>query len=218
MTTSSVAGSLYLWRGVANLMLMRGRLCRWGRFWGARLGLFLAGVEGGRRAVEVGLGVLLVVFVLLGRRVEWPPRRVDRLAVWLGFVGEFWEESLGSVVRYGAGRTAWGLAAVFGVGLVSGVFGVGGGWALVPVFNLVMGLPLKVAVACSEATIALGDAAAVATYLSAGFSPDFLVSTQVGAALGAFLGARVAAFVKARVVRLGVLGVLLFAAVDLLAP
>jgi len=33
---------------------------------------------------------------------------------------------------------------------------------------LVMGLPLKVAVACSEATIALGDAAA-ATYLSAGF-------------------------------------------------
>ncbi|MEM4650426.1 MAG: hypothetical protein QW086_01220, partial [Pyrobaculum sp.] len=115
-----------------------------------------------------GLGVLLllVVFVLaLGRRVEWPPRRVDRLAVRLGFVGEFWEESLGSVVRYGAGRTAWGLAAAFGVGLVSGVFGVGGGWALVPVFNLVMGLPLKVA--CSEATIALGDAAA--TYLSAGF-------------------------------------------------
>jgi uncharacterized membrane protein YfcA len=90
-----------------------------------------------------------------------------------------------------AGRTAWGLAAAFGVGLVSGVFGVGGGWALVPVFNLVMGLPLKVA--CSEATIALGDVAA-ATYLSAGFRPDFLVSTQVGVALGAFLGAWVAAF------------------------
>jgi len=116
-------------------------------------------------------------------------------------------------VRYGAGRTAWGLAATFGVGLVSGVFGVGGGWALVPVFNLVMGLPLKVA--CSEVAIALGDAAAAATYLSAGLRPDFLVSTQVGVALGAFLGARVAAFVKTRVVRLVVL---LFAAVNLLAP
>ena len=154
-----------------------------------------------------------MVFVLLGRRVEWPPRRVDGLAVRLGFVGEFWEGWLGSVVRYGAGRTAWGLAAVFGVGLVSGVFGVGGGWALVPVFNLVMGLPLKVA--CSEATIALGDAAA-ATYLSAGFRPDFLVSTQVGAVLGAFLGAWVAAL--ARVVRLVVLGVLLLAAANLLTP
>ena len=71
------------------------------------------------------------------------------------------------MVRYGAGRTARGLATVFG--LVSGVFGVGGGWALVPAFNLVMGLLLKVAVACSEVAIALGDAAAVATYLSAGF-------------------------------------------------
>jgi hypothetical protein len=96
-----------------------------GAFLGARLGLSLAGVEGGRGAVEVGLGGSLVVFVLLGRRVVWPPRRVDGLAVWLGFVGE-WESS-GSVVRCGAGRTAWGLAAVFGVGLVSGVLGVGGG-------------------------------------------------------------------------------------------
>jgi hypothetical protein len=44
----------------------------------------------GAWAVEVGL-LLLVVFVLLGRRVEWSPRRVDWLAVRLGFVGEFWE-------------------------------------------------------------------------------------------------------------------------------
>ncbi len=97
------------------MWLMRGRLCRWARFW-----------RGLRGAVEVGLGVLLVVFVLLGRRVEWSPRRVDGLAVWLGFVGEW--VSLGSVVRCGVGRTACGLAAVFGVGLVSGVFGAGGRW------------------------------------------------------------------------------------------
>ncbi len=44
----------------------------------------------------------------------------------------------------------------------------------------------------------------------------FLVSTQVGTVLGAFLGARVAAL--ARVVRLVVLGVLLLAAANLLAP
>ncbi len=55
--------------------------------------------------MEVGLGGSLVVFVLLGRRVEWPPRRVDGLAVRLGFVGEW--ESLGSVVRWGGGA-AWG--------------------------------------------------------------------------------------------------------------
>jgi hypothetical protein len=43
--------------------------------------------------------------------------------------------------------------------------GWGGGWALVPVFNLAMGVPLRVA--CSEVAITLGDAAAV--HLSAGF-------------------------------------------------
>jgi len=121
---------------------------------------------------------------------------------------------LGSVVRCGAGRTAWGLAAVFGVGLLSGVFGVGGGWALVPVFNLVMGLPLKVAVACSEVAIALGDAAA-ATCLSAGFRL-FGVDAGGGCA-GGFSGGRGLRRL-ARVVRLVVLGVLLFAAVNLLAP
>ncbi len=139
---------------------MRGRLCRWARFWGLVSACFWQTLRGLWRW---GLGGSLVVFILLGRRVEWPPRRVDGLAVRLGFVGEW--ESLGSVVRCGAGRTACGLAVAFGAGLVSGVFEVGGG--LVPVFNLVMGLPLKVAVACSEVAIALGDAAA--TYLSAGF-------------------------------------------------
>jgi len=34
-------------------------------------------------------------------------------------------------------------------------------------FNLVMGFPLKVAVACSEVAIALGDGSAAVTYLSA---------------------------------------------------
>jgi hypothetical protein len=56
-----------------------------GAFLGARLGLRALRGQG---AVEVGLGGSLVVFVLLGRRVEWPPRRVDGLAVWLGSVGE----------------------------------------------------------------------------------------------------------------------------------
>jgi hypothetical protein len=80
----------------------------------------------GAWTVEVGLLLLVVSVLALGRRVEWSPRRVDRLAVRLGFVGEC--ESLGSVVRCGVGRTAWGLAAVFGVGLVSGVIGTGGRW------------------------------------------------------------------------------------------
>ena len=80
---SSVAGSLR--RELHRLM--RGRLCCWARFWGLASASFwraLRGAGGGGG----GAWGSLVVFVLLGRRVEWPPRRVDRLALRLGFVGE----------------------------------------------------------------------------------------------------------------------------------
>ena len=117
------------------------------------------------------------------------------------------------MVRCGAGRTAWGLAAVFRVGLVSGVFGVGGGWALVPVFNLVMGLPLKVAVACSEVAIALGDVAAAAAYLSAGFRL-FGFDAGWGRAGGFSGGAGCGVCEGAG----GAVGGFAFAAVNLLAP
>jgi hypothetical protein len=87
-----------------------------GAFLGARLGLFLAGVRGtGGGRWRWGLGGSLVVFVLLGRRVGWPPRRVDGLALRLEFVGEW--ESWGSVVRCGVGRTAWGWRLCLGLGL-----------------------------------------------------------------------------------------------------
>jgi len=78
----------------------------------------------------------------------------------LGFMGEYWEPSLGSVVSYGAGRTGGGFWGFWGVGLVGGLFGVVGGWAPVPAFNLVMGLPLVAAAARAEAAVALGDATA----------------------------------------------------------
>jgi hypothetical protein len=52
-------------------------------------GAAVAGGRGGCRAVEVGLLLLVVSVLALGMRVEWPLRRVDRLAVRLGFVGEF---------------------------------------------------------------------------------------------------------------------------------
>jgi uncharacterized membrane protein YuzA (DUF378 family) len=86
-------------------------------------------------------------------------RRVATSTCGLRFMGEYWEHSLGSVVSYGAGRTGWGLLGFLGVGLVGGLFGVGG-WAPVPAFNPVMGLPLVAVAAYVKATVALGDATA----------------------------------------------------------
>jgi hypothetical protein len=73
-----VVGSL---AGVGGGVFLR--LSPWGFSAAVSLCAFLAGVEG---SVEVGL-LLLTVFVLLGRRAEWPQRHVDGLALRLGFVG-----------------------------------------------------------------------------------------------------------------------------------
>jgi len=54
------------------------------------------------------LGARYLVMLVV-HRVEWPPRRVGGLDLRLGFVGEWWEPSLGSVVSYGVGQAAWGL-------------------------------------------------------------------------------------------------------------
>ena len=52
-------------------------------------------------------------------------------------------------------------------------FSAGGGWALVPVFNLVMGLPLVAVAAYVKATVALGDVKAWVC-LSAGWTSSRL--------------------------------------------
>lgn len=43
-----------------------------------------------------------------------------------------------------------------GVGMISGFFGMGAGWAVVPTMNLIMGIPLKVTAACSGVLIGMG--------------------------------------------------------------
>ena len=52
-----------------------------------------------------------------------------------------------------------------GIGIVAGMFGLGAGWANVPALNLVMGVPLKVAVGTSSFVI---SPAAAFVYLNKG--------------------------------------------------
>jgi hypothetical protein len=74
--------------GGLRILGLCGGGCVVGRVSGSSPWLVSGGRWGNRWAEEVGLGGSLVVFVLLGRRVEWSPRRVDGLATRLGFVGE----------------------------------------------------------------------------------------------------------------------------------
>ena len=109
---------------------------------------------------------LVAYFFFGGIKIEYPrARRVGRLSRRLRFSHSCVEESTGQRITYTAARIGWGLVAMAGTGMVSGFFGLGAGWAIVPAFNLIMGVPLKAAAACSGILIGMGDCVSVWPYI-----------------------------------------------------
>lgn len=102
--------------------------------------------------------------------------------------------------------------AATGVGLVTGFFGVGGGFVVVPTLVLVLGLSMPVAVGTSLLVIAINSATALVS--RAGAAPDLdwaLVLPFAGAAVvGVLVGSRLAGRLPERHLRRS-FGVLLVA-------
>jgi len=100
------------------------------------------------------------------------------------------------------------------VGLLAGVFGLGAGWANVPILNLLMGAPVKVAVATSSFALSITDSTAAWIYMNKGaVLPIIVVPSMVGIMLGARIGSKLLPKVKPTVIRYIVITVLLLAGV-----
>jgi uncharacterized membrane protein YfcA len=99
-------------------------------------------------------------------------------------------------LRSGAG----GLA----VGGMTGFFGVGGGFLIVPVLTSLLGLPLRRAIATSLAVIGLTGLVALGAHLARGAEPDWPLTialsgaVAIGAVSGSSLGSRVSSAALAR--------------------
>ena len=85
------------------------------------------------------------------------------------------------------------LAAGLAIGALTGFFGVGGGFMIVPVLVLRLGVGFRRAVATSLVIITLTGVAALASHLVAGAAPDVAVTVSLAAstAVGALVGTRV---------------------------
>lgn len=84
-------------------------------------------------------------------------------------------------------------AAGFGVGLLTGFLGVGGGFLIVPALTLLAGLPIHTAIGTSLLVIAANSAAGVVGHLRQGEMPLGLTAAfTASAALGALAGVRLA--------------------------
>jgi uncharacterized protein len=82
------------------------------------------------------------------------------------------------------------VAAGFGVGVLTGFFGIGGGFLVVPLLSVWLGAAFRRAVATSLVIIALTGIAALASHLVAGATPDIgLTAALAGStAAGALVG------------------------------
>jgi uncharacterized membrane protein YfcA len=224
IVTSSAAASVYLQRDEANLRL------------GMTLEMFtaLAALGGGLVAFLLPDKLLAVLFAALllyvavtmvrgrgGETVPGPePDGVDAPQV---------AEPLDPTERAGGGLAAAlsgpgyrvhslgrGVAGSLLAGVVSALFGVGGGIVKVPVMNLVMGVPLRVATATSNLMIGVTASAGALVYLfRGGIDPYIAAPTAVGVFIGASLAARLAHRVDTGVLRLLFAATLLFTALQM---
>ena len=177
--------------------------------------------ETGDAIVRLSLGLVLIgiafLFIFSGSDNEYPNSdNFDQLGSRLKLRGVYYEESLQSLVRYKPTQIKLGFILFFVVGFTGGFFGLGGGWAVVPVLNLIMAVPLKVAAASSGVLLAMGNAAAIWPYINAGALIGVVAAPwMLGQVIGGIIGAHILVSIKAGFVRNLLICLLLLTSVKL---
>jgi len=178
---------------------------------GAMVGLALP-----TNIVQTALGATIIGIVLImlkAKKSEFPEvKQADTLSTALRINGIYHEASTGQDIDWKIHRTPLGLATFIIIGLMAGMFGLGAGWANVPVLNLMMGAPLKVSVATSKFLLSITDTSAAWIYVNNGaVIPMIVVPSVVGIMLGSIVGVRILAKTKPAAVRYIVIVMLTFA-------
>ena len=157
--------------------------------------------------IRLLLGLMLLfiaaVFVFKSSASDYPVRKKsERFSQFLKLRKTYWESSLGSYISYRATNVKLSIFLFLVIGFTGGFFGLGGGWAAVPLLNLVMSIPIKVATGTSGVLLALGNAAAIWPYINVGALIGIIAAPwMLGQVIGGLIGANLLTFLKASTVR-----------------
>ncbi len=219
IVTSSASAGVYLQRHTANLRL--GMVLELFTASGALAGGLVAFLLSDR--VLAGLFAALLTYVAVsmfraGRKAQAaasaPTGAAPALDTGAPAPGSF-TATLGGD-DYSVRRLRTGMAGSVFAGLVSALLGVGGGIVKVPVMNLVMGVPLKVATATSNMMIGITATSSAVIYLLRGqIDPYVAGPTALGVFAGAMIGSRVAARIDVRLLRLLFIVVMIYNAIQM---
>ncbi len=166
--------------------------------------------------VQLCLGgtILFIAALLFFSKNDSVPHveKQDALSIAFGMNGAYLEPSTGTIVHWKTHRTALGFLLFIAIGFMAGMFGLGAGWANVPVLNLVMGAPIKVAVGTSKFLLSITDTSAAWVYLNQGcVLPLIAIPSIIGLMTGSLVGVRMLANAKPKFIRIMVIVVLAFA-------
>ncbi len=181
---------------------------------GAMLGLYLSALNPDIIQVCLGATIVGIASLLIFSKNSEKPivTKQDAIGMALGLGGVYWDEGARENVEWKTHRTLLGLFMFILIGLVAGMFGLGAGWANVPVLNLLMGAPLKVSVATSKFLLSITDTSAAWIYMNRGcVIPLIAVPSIVGLMLGSLIGVKLLAIAKPKMIRYFVIIILLFA-------
>jgi uncharacterized membrane protein YfcA len=209
---SLAAGPGLLKRNLANLRLAMpvALIASAAAIGGALVGLALPA-----NVIQILLGsaILFIVAVMaLAKKSDFPVvPKPDNLSKALAISGIYREESLGKDVEWHVHRTPKALATFIVIGFMAGMFGLGAGWANVPVLNLMMGAPLKISVATSKFLLSITDTSAAWIFINNGaVLPMMVIPSLVGIMLGSIIGVKILAKSKPKAIKWMVIGLLLF--------
>jgi hypothetical protein len=209
------AGPTLLRGGIANLQLATppALVASAAAIVGANIGLVLP-----ENIVHLALGSMLIGVVglmLAARKSSFPEvPRADALGQALRMHGIYHDPLSDRDINWRVHRTPQGLILFVLVGIMAGMFGIGAGWANVPVLNLVMGAPLKVSIGTSSLVLSIVDSAAVWIYLHHGAMLAIIaVPSVLGMMLGSTIGVGLLSRANVAVLRKVVIGLLLLAGI-----
>ncbi|MDD3517666.1 MAG: sulfite exporter TauE/SafE family protein [Chromatiales bacterium] len=197
------AGPGLLRSGMANLRLAMplALIASAAAIVGAMMGLALP-----TNVVQTALGLTIlgiVVLMWMAKKSEFPEvRQADRLSTALHINGIYFDAGSRQEIDWKVHRTPQGLLMFIAIGIMAGMFGLGAGWANVPVLNLLMGAPLKVSVATSKFMLSIVDTSAAWVYINQGAVLAMItVPSLIGIMLGSLVGVRLLKVAKASMVR-----------------
>lgn len=185
IATSTAAGAVYIGKGITHSRLAMI----------LEIATTMGALAGGITAVLINPNILEGIFALVLLYVSFTMafgfKSKSNTIKASYFANSYIDPMTGETVNYGVKNLGAGMAASFAAGNVSGLLGIGGGVIKVPVMNLIMGVPLRAAIATSNFMIGITAATSALIYYQHGYiDPVVVIPTALGVLLGAQIGSR----------------------------